>query len=187
MPRLPPGTEPEYSGYFLPRWSRSSAAGDRRTPESLFPAGRGRTGDRVCARMWARERAGTNSTTAALWYTGITAIGIGWVGLGRQSQYELRGPGARFGCPLPPKAWVHTHLQQHAEDVPADDEQFSRGCCHCGHGSESGSRARVRRGLLVSESAARRNGGYLSPGGRALSTLRHLSAHARLGVVEKEG
>ena len=32
----------------------------------------------------------------------------------------------------------HTYLQQHAENVPADDEQFSRGCCHCRHGSESG-------------------------------------------------
>lgn len=32
----------------------------------------------------------------------------------------------------------HTYLQQHAENVPADDEQFSRGCCHCCHGSESG-------------------------------------------------
>lgn len=45
----------------------------------------------------ARERAGTNSTTVALWVRVL------------------------FGCPLPSKARAYTHLQQHAEDVPADD------------------------------------------------------------------
>lgn len=30
------------------------------------------------------------------------------------------------------------YLQQHAKNVPADDEQFSRCYRHCRHGSESG-------------------------------------------------
>ncbi|CAI9165339.1 unnamed protein product [Rangifer tarandus platyrhynchus] len=33
---------------------------------------------------------------------------------------------------------VPERLQQHAENVPADDEQFSRRCRHCRHGSENG-------------------------------------------------
>lgn len=55
----------------------------------------------------------------------------------------------------------HTYLQQHAENVPADDEEFGRGCRHCRHGSENAGRVveseccrrpRVRRGPLVSRS-----------------------------------
>jgi hypothetical protein len=48
VPRLPLGVESGCSGFSLPlgslKASVMSAAGNRRAPKSLFPAGRGRTG-----------------------------------------------------------------------------------------------------------------------------------------------
>lgn len=45
--------------------------------------------------------------------------------------------GTRIGTLSHPEP-EHAYLQQHAENVPADDEQFSRRCRHCRHGSETG-------------------------------------------------
>lgn len=141
MPRLPPGVESGYSGFFLPRWSlRASAivSGWRPPrPNSLFPAGRGRTGKGLREEEGAGNARGHAVPTAALWQAGFAAIRIGWVREAAIATWACRLRGRQSG-PLSHPVPGHTYLQQHAENVPANDEQLSRGCRHCRHGSESG-------------------------------------------------
>lgn len=86
---------------------------------------------------------GARGAAAALVQAGIAAIrdrgnqdrmGMG----GGNCEHGLAGSGDTHRDPSPTPNPGHTYLQQNAENVPADDEQFSRGCRHCRHGSESG-------------------------------------------------
>lgn len=138
-PRLPPGLESGNSELILPRPSGLSAAGHRRTLESLFPAWRGRLcggglrGDEGTGTgTWPRD--GTDGTGP----DGRTTAARHWSAGPRQSHpiHQGRRVGqAAVGCSAPshPKAG-HAHLQQHAKDVPADDEQLRRGRRHRRHG-----------------------------------------------------
>lgn len=92
--------------------------------------------------------------------TGIAAIRIGWIAETAIATWACQSRGRAWG-PLSHPDPGHTYLQQHAENVPADDKQFSRGCRHCRHGSECARwvvesvcrrRPRVCRGPLVSRS-----------------------------------
>lgn len=168
MPRLPPGVESGCSGFFLPRWSLRASAfvGGWRPPRpnSLFPAGRGRTEKGLRWEEGAGNWWGRVVPAAALGKAGIAAIRTGWVGDTAIATWACRFRGAHQD-PFPNPEPGHTYLQQHAENVPADDEQFSRGRRHCRHGSKSAGwvveseccrRPRICRGPLVSESAVGR-------------------------------
>lgn len=192
VPRLPPGVESGCSGFFLPRWSLKAwvivRSGRPPRPESLFPGRRGRTregqreedsaGNGQGARgagsgtLAGRDRGNRNRT---VWEAAIATRSCGF--LGRE-----------LGTLSHPKPW-HPYLQQHTEDVPADDEQFSRGCRHCRHGSESGRWVVEREGLPRSAGLGVRCWAHCrSRGGRALSTRPPLKcACAPWGGVYEEG
>lgn len=80
---------------------------------------------------------------------GARGAGCGtWAGRDRGNQDRTGRAGGNYNVGLP--VWGRTsgplshpesgpaYLQQHAEYIPADDEQFSRCYCYCRHGSESG-------------------------------------------------
>lgn len=110
VPRLPPGVESGCSGFFLPRWSLRASAfvGGWRPPRpnSLFPAGRGRTEKGLRWEEGAGNWWGRAVPAAAIGKAGIAAIRTGRVGDTAIATWACRFRGAHQD-PFPPGTRAH--------------------------------------------------------------------------------